>query len=180
MGVWPRKFHKIPIVDETFDKNVMLNAKRAMKPQNRVDSLFFYLEKGLFTKFLLQKGFLTQTRAQKGKGAIHRQPVLIYFTRSLYYLYSCLNFEPLYCVPPVLMSSYLSFLSGPCWLQRIHLRIISFASTYHKQARVLSPLMFMAQEPQIPSRHERLKVRVGSTSFFILMRASRTMGPHLE
>lgn len=31
----------------------------------------------------------------------------------------------------------------------------------------------MAHEPQIPSRHERRKVRVGSISFLILMRASR-------
>ncbi|KAI8023981.1 hypothetical protein LOK49_LG03G01421 [Camellia lanceoleosa] len=38
--------------------------------------------------------------------------------------------------------------------------------------------MFIAQEPQIPSRHDRRKVRVGSISFLILMRALRTMGPH--
>ena len=47
------------------------------------------------------------------------------------------------------------------------------------QANVLEPPMFMAQEPQIPSRHERRKVRVGSISFLILIRASRTMGPQL-
>ena len=29
----------------------------------------------------------------------------------------------------------------------------------------------------LPSRHERLKVRVGSISFLILMSASSTMGP---
>ena len=39
--------------------------------------------------------------------------------------------------------------------------------------------MFMAHEPQIPSRHERRKVRVGSSSFLILRIASRTIGPHL-
>jgi hypothetical protein len=33
--------------------------------------------------------------------------------------------------------------------------------------------MFMAHEPQIPSRQERRKVSVGSISFLILMRASR-------
>lgn len=40
--------------------------------------------------------------------------------------------------------------------------------------------MFMAQEPQIPSRHERRKVRVGSCSSLILMSASKTIGPQLE
>ena len=54
-----------------------------------------------------------------------------------------------------------------------------FRFNIHKQARVLVPLMFMAQEPQIPSRHERRKVRVGSSSFLMRMRASRTMGPVL-
>jgi hypothetical protein len=47
-----------------------------------------------------------------------------------------------------------------------------------RQARVLTPSMFIAHDPQIPSRHERRKVRVGSISFLILMRASSIMGPH--
>jgi len=47
-----------------------------------------------------------------------------------------------------------------------------------RQASVLVPSMFIAQEPQIPSRQERRKVRVGSTSFLILISASRTIGPH--
>lgn len=34
--------------------------------------------------------------------------------------------------------------------------------------------MFMAQEPQIPSLQDLLKVSVGSTSFLILINASRT------
>lgn len=38
--------------------------------------------------------------------------------------------------------------------------------------------MFIAHEPQMPSRHERLKVSVGSSSFLILMSASSSMGPH--
>ena len=37
--------------------------------------------------------------------------------------------------------------------------------------------MFMAHEPQMPSLQERRKVRVGSCSDLILMRASSTMGP---
>lgn len=49
----------------------------------------------------------------------------------------------------------------------------------HKQARVLTPSMFMAQEPQIPSRQDLRKVRVGSSSFFIRMSASSIMGPVL-
>ena len=46
-------------------------------------------------------------------------------------------------------------------------------------ARELQPPMFMAQEPQIPSLQERLKVRVGSISLLILINASKTIGPHL-
>lgn len=53
------------------------------------------------------------------------------------------------------------------------------AKYVHKQARVLTPSMFMAQEPQIPSRHDLRKVKVGSSSFFIRMRASSIMGPVL-
>mmetsp|Transcript_3554 Transcript_3554/g.8557 ORF Transcript_3554/g.8557 Transcript_3554/m.8557 type:complete len:233 (+) Transcript_3554:591-1289(+) len=37
--------------------------------------------------------------------------------------------------------------------------------------------MFMAQDPQIPSRQLLRKVREGSCSFLILRRASRTIGP---
>ncbi len=40
-----------------------------MKPQNRAESGISCMEKGLFQKSLLQKGFLTQNRAQKGKRA---------------------------------------------------------------------------------------------------------------
>ena len=39
------------------------------------------------------------------------------------------------------------------------------------------PSMFIAQEPQMPSRQERRKVNVVSTSFLILISASRTIGP---
>ena len=51
---------------------------------------------------------------------------------------------------------------------------------YHKQARVLPPSMFMAQEPHIPSRHDLLNVSVGSISFLILISASSIIGPHLK
>jgi hypothetical protein len=50
----------------------------------------------------------------------------------------------------------------------------SLIATVH--ARVLTPSMFMAQLPQMPSRQERRKVSVGSISFLILMSASRTIG----
>ena len=45
------------------------------------------------------------------------------------------------------------------------------------QARVLMPPIFIAQDPQIPSRQDLLKVSVGSISFLILIRASKTIGP---
>ena len=48
------------------------------------------------------------------------------------------------------------------------------------QARPFLPFMFIEQEPQMPSRHERRKVSVGSCSLFILIRASSTIGPHLS
>ena len=37
--------------------------------------------------------------------------------------------------------------------------------------------MFMAQDPQMPSRHDLRNVSVGSISFLILMSASSTIGP---
>jgi len=43
-------------------------------------------------------------------------------------------------------------------------------------ARAFFPLIFIAQDPQIPSRQERLNVSVASISFFILKSASSTMG----
>jgi hypothetical protein len=46
------------------------------------------------------------------------------------------------------------------------------------QASVLVPSMFIAHEPQMPSRQERRSVRVESISFLILSNASRTIGPH--
>ena len=42
------------------------------------------------------------------------------------------------------------------------------------------PSMFIAHEPQMPSRHERRNVSVGSISFLILISASRTIGPQLS
>ena len=45
------------------------------------------------------------------------------------------------------------------------------------QASVLMPSMFIAQEPQMPSRQERRKVSVGSTLFLIQISASSTIGP---
>jgi hypothetical protein len=45
------------------------------------------------------------------------------------------------------------------------------------QARVLTPPMFMAQDPQMPSLQDRRKVKVGSTSFLIFTKASNTIGP---
>ncbi len=58
------KIHKIPIVDKTSDKNLMIHAcgtdiwfnKRAMKPQNRAESVISCMEKGLLQR--AQKGYL--------------------------------------------------------------------------------------------------------------------------
>jgi hypothetical protein len=48
-----------------------------------------------------------------------------------------------------------------------------------RQARVLTPSIFIAQLPQIPSRQLRLNVKVGSCSFLIRISASNIIGPVL-
>lgn len=50
---------------------------------------------------------------------------------------------------------------------------------YQMQASVLVPPIFIEHEPQIPSRHDRRNVRVGSISFLILINASKIIGPQL-
>merc|ERR1711874_139689 len=57
--------------------------------------------------------------------------------------------------------------------------VLLLASIFERQARVFTPPMFIAQEPQMPSLQLLLNVRLGSISFLILMRASSTMGPQL-
>lgn len=52
--------------------------------------------------------------------------------------------------------------------------------TYLIHANVFVPPIFIAQDPQIPSRQERRNVKVGSISFLILISASKTIGPHLN
>ena len=47
-------------------------------------------------------------------------------------------------------------------------------------ARPFLPSMFMAHEPQMPSRQERRKLKVESISFLILISASSTIGPQLS
>ena len=49
----------------------------------------------------------------------------------------------------------------------------------HKQASVLTPSIFMAQLPHIPSLQLRRNVSVGSTSFLIRINASSIIGPVL-
>lgn len=60
------------------------------------------------------------------------------------------------------------------------LHIYTCIYTYHRQAKVLVPPIFIEHDPQIPSRHDLLKVKVGSCSFFIFIRASRIIGPQLK
>ncbi len=70
------------IVDGNFGQNCKLNVhrtnswlqKRALKLQNRAEMGIFSMKKGIFKKSLLQKGFLAQNRAQKGKRAIRGRP----------------------------------------------------------------------------------------------------------
>ena len=57
---------------------------------------------------------------------------------------------------------------------------VSAALMGQRHASVFVPSMFIEHEPQMPSRQERRKVSVGSTSFLILINASNTMGPHLS
>lgn len=51
---------------------------------------------------------------------------------------------------------------------------------YLIHASVLVPPIFIAQDPQMPSRQERRKVKDGSISFLILIKASSTIGPQLK
>jgi hypothetical protein len=55
----------------------------------------------------------------------------------------------------------------------------SIIECYLMHARELQPPIFIAQEPQMPSLHDLLNVSVGSISLLILIKASRTIGPHL-
>ncbi len=72
------------IDNEDFHENIMVNVdrmeillkKRAMMPQNRAKRCIFCDRKGTLKKSLLQKGFLTQNRAQKGKRAIRARLVM--------------------------------------------------------------------------------------------------------
>ena len=45
------------------------------------------------------------------------------------------------------------------------------------QASVFTPSIFMAQDPQMPSRQDRRNVSVGSISFLMVISASSTIGP---
>ena len=56
----------------------ILLMKRAMMSQNRAKMCIFCDRKGTFRKSLLQKGFLIQNRAQKGKRAIRARLALLY------------------------------------------------------------------------------------------------------
>lgn len=57
---------------------------------------------------------------------------------------------------------------------------MTIAVIYLIHANVFVPPIFIAQDPQMPSRQERRNVNVGSISFLILINASSTIGPQLE
>lgn len=57
--------------------------------------------------------------------------------------------------------------------------VTAVEANIHKHANVLTPSMFIAQLPQIPSLQLRLNVRVGSISFLMRIRASSIIGPVL-
>jgi len=86
----------------------------------------------------------------------------------------------LYWAKKLLKSGTRSLITGICG--NGYMRTDSFfppsVSIRHRHASVLLPFIFIAHDPQIPSRQERRKVSVGSISFLILIRASSTMGPH--
>ena len=49
----------------------------------------------------------------------------------------------------------------------------SMSSIDFKHARVFVPSIFIEQDPQMPSLHERLKVKLESISCLILIKASQ-------
>ena len=63
--------------------------------------------------------------------------------------------------------------------QRPYAMLLYSVQDVHKQASVLTPSMFIAQLPQIPSLQLRLNVKVGSTSFLMRINASSIIGPVL-
>ena len=78
------------------------------------------------------------------------------------------------------------FVGGVCWdATCAHERSASrdvwleLSRDVHKHASVLTPSIFIAQLPQMPSLQLRLNVKVGSTSFLIRINASSTIGPVL-
>jgi len=58
------------------------------------------------------------------------------------------------------------------------LRMCSWQVAVPSDGPCARPLIIIEHEPQMPSRHERRKVSVGSISFLILISASRIIGPH--
>ena len=74
------------------------------------------------------------------------------------------------------------FVGGLGWdaTYRLLETIIAKSAQYvHKQASVLTPSMFIAQLPHMPSLQLRRNVKVGSTSFLMRIKASNIIGPVL-
>ena len=75
------------------------------------------------------------------------------------------------------MSGTRSLTTGMCGSGLMATSLPGTSSQPWVQARVLRPPMFMAQEPQTPSRHDRRKASVGSMVFLMWISTSRTIGP---
>ncbi len=71
-----------------------------------------------------------------------------------------------------------SLITGWCGKGAIWISRPGTSSQPWVQASVLRPPMFIAHEPQTPSRHERRNASVGSMVFLMWMSTSRSIGPH--
>jgi hypothetical protein len=68
-------------------------------------------------------------------------------------------------------------LDDPHIVQRVDRSVFARLGHEPRARKPFVPSMFMAQEPQTPSRQERRKVSVESTLFLIQIKTSRTIKP---
>ncbi|MNL62369.1 hypothetical protein D3C87_1863870 [compost metagenome] len=80
----------------------------------------------------------------------------------------------LYCLKKFVMSTIRSRTTGRPGSGRSTMRSGS-SRMFVRQARPFLPLMFIASEPHTPSRHERRRARLSSTSFLMRTSASSSI-----